>query len=111
MTCPAHTCSLCGLRYPAQPILDLHIREDHAQRADKPAAPADTPADTPAPPPPPSAPAPGTERLSWAETARRALNRMIGKEPADPRTGPPDDQLARSVPSAADAGFVPPRSE
>ncbi len=85
-----HTCSLCGLRYPAQTLLDLHIREDHAQRADKPAAPAApaTPAETPAPPPspapPPPAAAPGTERLSWAETARRALNRMIGREPADP---------------------------
>ena len=77
----SHACPLCGLRYPAQPLLDLHIREDHARRDDKPAAPADTP-----PPPPPSAPgtAPGTGRLSWAETARRALSRMIGKEPADP---------------------------
>jgi len=77
----SHACSLCGLRYPAQSLLELHIREDHAQRDDKPEAPA-APADTPAPPPPP--PAPGTGRLSWAETARRALNRMIGKEPADP---------------------------
>lgn len=89
----SHACSLCGLRYPAQSLLDLHIREDHAQR-DKPAAPAApaaaatpaapaTPADTPPPPPAPGA-APGTGRLSWAETARRALNRMMGKEPADP---------------------------
>ena len=86
-----HTCSLCGLRYPAQSLLDLHIREDHAQRAGQPATPAApatptpatsaAPADTPAPPPPP---APGAERLSWAETARRALSRMIGREPADP---------------------------
>ena len=90
-----HTCSLCGLRYPAQALLDLHIREDHAQRAGQPATPvapapataAAAPADTPAPPlPPPDptpAPEPGTERLSWAETARRTLNRMIGREPAD----------------------------
>jgi hypothetical protein len=76
----SHACSLCGLRYPAQSLLDLHIREDHAQR-DKPAAPAAAPADTP---PSVPDPAPGTGRLSWAETARRALNRMIGKEPADP---------------------------
>jgi hypothetical protein len=90
-----HTCSLCGLRYPAQSLLDLHIREDHAQRAAQPATPAApatpttpatpatsaAPADTPAPSPPP---APGAERLSWAETARRALSRMIGREPADP---------------------------
>ena len=35
------TCPLCGLRYPARPLLDLHIREDHAQRdAKPPAAPA-----------------------------------------------------------------------
>jgi len=85
----SHTCSLCGLRYPAQSLLDLHIREDHAQRAGKPAdtaAPADQAAPAaPAPPPPPStsAAAPATERLSWAETAWRALNRMIGKQPAD----------------------------
>jgi hypothetical protein len=86
----SHACSLCGLRYPAQSLLDLHIREDHARRDDKPAAAAApaapaasaAPADTPAPPPSPSAP--GTERLSWAETARRALNRMMGKEPTDP---------------------------
>jgi hypothetical protein len=72
------TCPLCGLRYPARPLLDLHIREDHAQRDAKPAAPAaeaqaQDPA--PAPAPPPSR----TERPSWAETARWALNRMIGR--------------------------------
>jgi len=106
----SQACPLCGLRYPAQSLLDLHIREDHVQR-DKPAAPAAaapaatpaapateatpatpaasatpaaaapaTPADTPSAP----GPASGTGRLSWAETARRALNRMMGKEPADP---------------------------
>ena len=74
------TCPLCGLRYPARPLLDLHIREDHAQRDAKPAAPAaeaeaeaEAQAQDPAPPPP------RTERTSWAETARRALNRMIGR--------------------------------
>jgi hypothetical protein len=72
------TCPLCGLRYPARPLLDLHIREDHAQRDAKSAAPAaeaqvQDPAPAPAPPPP------RTERPSWAETARRALNRMIGR--------------------------------
>ena len=73
------TCPLCGLRYPARPLLDLHIREDHAQRdAKPPAAPAaeaqvQDPAPAPAPPPP------RTERTSWAETARRALNRMLGR--------------------------------
>ena len=72
------TCPLCGLKYPARPLLDLHIREDHAQRDAKPAAPAaeaqvQDPAPAPAPPPP------RTERTSWAETARRALNRMIGR--------------------------------
>jgi hypothetical protein len=76
------TCPLCGLRYPARPLLDLHIREDHAQRDAKPAAPAaeaqvqaqaQDPAPAPAPPPT------RTERTSWAETARRALNRMIGR--------------------------------
>ncbi|HTQ88706.1 MAG TPA: hypothetical protein VMK84_04360 [Streptosporangiaceae bacterium] len=69
------TCSLCGLRYPAQSLLDLRIREDHAQRAEKPAAPA--PVRDPAPDPAP-APAP-PQRASWAETARRALNKMIGR--------------------------------
>ena len=34
------TCPLCGLRYPARPLLDLHIREDHARRDAKPAPPA-----------------------------------------------------------------------
>ena len=69
----SHTCSLCGLRYPAQSLLDLHIREDHAQRASQPAPPDPDPAPDPAP-----APAP-PQRPSWAETARRALNRMIGR--------------------------------
>jgi len=103
------TCSLCGLRYPTRPLLDLHIREDHARRENQPAAEA--PAAPAATPPPPSAPPPGPERLSWAETARRALSRMIGKEPADPRTGPPGDQPAWPAPSAADARSGPPRSE
>jgi hypothetical protein len=73
------TCPLCGLRYPARSLLDLHIREDHAQRDAKPAAPAaEAQAQDPAPPPP------RTEHTSWAETARRALNRMLGRESADP---------------------------
>ena len=73
------TCPLCGLKYPARPLLDLHIREDHARRDAKPAAPAaEAQAQDPAPPPP------RTERTSWAETARRALNRMIGRDSADP---------------------------
>ena len=80
------TCPLCGLRYPARSLLDLHIREDHAQRDAKPAAPAaeaQDPAQDPAqdqdqaqdPAPPP----PRAERASWAETARRALHRMLGR--------------------------------
>ena len=74
------TCPLCGLKYRARPLLDLHIREDHAQRDSKPAAPAPDPAPAPAPPPA-AAPAspPRRESTSWAETARRALNRMIGR--------------------------------
>jgi hypothetical protein len=71
------TCPLCGLRYPARSLLDLHIREDHAQRDAKPAAepaPAPPPAAAPAPPKVP-VPRPG----NWAETARRALNRMLGR--------------------------------
>jgi hypothetical protein len=74
------TCPLCGLRYPARSLLDLHIREDHAQRDAKPAAPAaeahdqaQDQAQDPAPP------APRAERASWAETARRTLNRMLGR--------------------------------
>ena len=74
------TCPLCGLRYPARSLLDLHIREDHAQRDAKPAAPAAEAHDQaqdqvqdPAPPPP------RAERTSWAETARRTLNRMLGR--------------------------------
>jgi len=104
------TCPLCGLRYPTRPLLDLHIREDHARRENQPAA-AEAPAAPAATPAPPSAPPPSPERLSWAETARRALSRMIGREPADPRTGPPDDQPARPAPSAAAKGSGPPRSE
>jgi hypothetical protein len=74
------TCPLCGLRYPARPLLDLHIREDHAQRDAKPAAPAaEAEAQTQAQAQDPAPPPPRTERTSWAETARRALNRMIGR--------------------------------
>ena len=74
------TCPLCGLRYPARSLLDLHIREDHAQRDARPAAPAAEAQDQaqdqaqgqdPAPP--------QAERVSWAETARRALSRMLGR--------------------------------
>jgi hypothetical protein len=75
----SHTCPLCGLRYPTRPLLDLHIREDHAQRDRKPAAPAaEAPGQDPAPAPDPDPP-PRPERASWAETARRALNKMIGR--------------------------------
>ena len=70
------TCPLCGLRYPARPLLDLHIREDHAQRDAKPAAPAAEAQDQVQDPAPPS---PRAERASWAETARRALSRMLGR--------------------------------
>jgi hypothetical protein len=74
------TCPLCGLRYPARPLLDLHIREDHAQRVAKPAAPAaEAEAQTQAQAQDPAPPPPRAERTSWAETARRALNRMIGR--------------------------------
>ena len=31
------TCPLCGLRYSNQPLLELHIREDHPQRERRPA--------------------------------------------------------------------------
>ena len=75
------TCPLCGLRYPARSLLDLHIREDHAQRDAKPAAPAAEAQDQAQAqaqdPAPPKVPAPRTG--SWAETARRALNRMLGR--------------------------------
>ena len=72
----SYTCSLCGLRYPAQSLLDLHIREDHAPRADQPAAPAAVLVPDPDPAPAP-APAPASVQLTgWAETPRRALNRM-----------------------------------
>ena len=74
------TCPLCGLRYPARPLLDLHIREDHAQRDAKPAAPAaEAQAQAQAPAQAPATPPLRTERTSWADTARRALNRMIGR--------------------------------
>jgi hypothetical protein len=101
------TCPLCGLRYAGQPLLDLHIREDHAQRErgrEPPAAPGDPPAATAAPEPasapPPSrehpvtaaAPAateaaPATDPAGlpgWAAAARRALSRLTraGRETA-----------------------------
>ena len=72
------TCPLCGLKYRARPLLDLHIREDHAQRDAKPAAPAAEAQDR-AQAQDPVPPRPRTERASWAETARRALNRMLGR--------------------------------
>ena len=70
------TCPLCGLKYPARSLLDLHIREDHAQRDAKPAAPAAEAKDRAQDQAPPS---PRTGHASWAETARRALNRMLGR--------------------------------
>ena len=76
------TCPLCGLRYPARSLLDLHIREDHAQRDAKPAAPAaeaQDPAQNQAQAQDPAPPPPRAERASWAETARRALSRMLGR--------------------------------
>jgi len=74
----SYNCPLCGLRYADRPLLELHIREDHAQREDTAAAPA-APAPDPAPAPPAAPPPRATRTGSWAETARRALNRMIGR--------------------------------
>jgi hypothetical protein len=75
----SYNCPLCGLRYADRPLLELHIREDHAQREDTAAAPAH-PAPDPAPAPPAAPPPPRAARTgSWAETARRALNRLIGR--------------------------------
>jgi len=73
------TCPLCGLRYPARSLLDLHIREDHAQRDAKPAAPAAEAQDQAQDQAQDPAPPPRAERASWAETARRALSRMLGR--------------------------------
>jgi hypothetical protein len=75
------TCPLCGLRYAGQSLLDLHIREDHAQRErgrEPPAAPADPPATEPDPATEPAG-LPG-----WAAAARRALSRLTraGRETA-----------------------------
>jgi hypothetical protein len=73
-----YTCPLCRLQYADRSLLELHIREDHAQRDETAAAPV-PPAPDPAPAPP-TAPPPRSARTgSWAETARRALNRMIGR--------------------------------
>jgi hypothetical protein len=76
----SYNCPLCGLRYADRPLLELHIREDHAQREHTAAAPAaPDPALDPAPAPPPAPPPRAARTGSWAETARRALNRMIGR--------------------------------
>ena len=40
------TCPLCGLRFPARPLLDLHMREDHLQRNRPAGADQDDSADT-----------------------------------------------------------------
>jgi len=40
------TCPLCGLRYSNQPLLELHIREDHPQRERRPARDDDDAAGT-----------------------------------------------------------------
>jgi hypothetical protein len=54
------TCPLCGLRYAGQSLLDLHIREDHAQRErgrEPPAGPRRPgPPATPRTPGPPATP-------------------------------------------------------
>jgi len=76
------SCPLCGLRYTGQSLLDLHIREDHAQRErgrEPPAAPADPPAVVAGTPAGPSG------RPGWAAAARRALSRLTraGRETAD----------------------------
>ena len=69
------TCPLCGLKYPARPLLDLHIREDHAQRDDKPAAPP--------PRTPPPAPLPPRPRLPLPPR-RRSRRRAPAAGPRPP---------------------------
>ena len=92
------TCPLCGLRYPARSLLDLHIREDHAQRDAKPAAPA-AKAQAPRPRTPPR--------------HRRGPNTPAGlKPPGAPSTGcsagPPDHSSAPGSSPADDSGAVRP---
>ena len=62
----SYTCPLCRLQYSDRPLLELHIREDHAQRDDKAAAPA-PPAPDPAPAPLAAPPPRATRTSSWAE--------------------------------------------
>jgi hypothetical protein len=80
------TCPLCGLRYGGQSLLDLHIREDHAQRERGREPPAAAPAATETRTPVEAGtPAEAAGRPGWAATARRALSRLTraGRETAD----------------------------
>jgi hypothetical protein len=79
----APTCAFCGLRFNSRPLLELHIREDHAQR-DRPAEPgqADLDARTSGAHPDdlggqPATPSPTGEAVTATGT-RRALRPRTG---------------------------------
>jgi hypothetical protein len=80
------SCPLCGLRYAGQSLLDLHIREDHAQR-ERGREPPAAPGNPPAAPDDPSA-APGDPSAA----------------PGDPSAAPDNPSAAMSDPSATEAG-------
>jgi len=66
-------CPLCGLRFDSRPLLDLHVREDHRQRARR------DPGGTPVPPPRAASPAPDRDLAPAPAQAgpRRALRRGL----------------------------------
>ena len=81
------TCPLCGLRYADRMLLDLHIREDHAQRQQAPepgpGEPGDTGPPRQAPPrdaspgPPPAPPAARTAQNRAVLALRRFHQEMM----------------------------------
>jgi len=85
------TCPLCGLRYAGQSLLDLHIREDHAQRErgrEPPAAPGNPPAGTGDPPAGTGDPRAGT----------------AASEPASAPPPPREHSATVAAPPATEAG-------
>lgn len=101
------TCSLCGLGFANRPLLELHIREDHA--------PARTSA------PPAGGPDLGPSQLATPLSATEKANTVTGpRRPRRPRTGWAVTALRRVIGGfrhantelllASEAIFRPPRA-
>lgn len=79
------TCAFCGLRFDSRPLLELHVREDHAHR-DRPAEAAQGAPDARTSGPRPNGPAGHGQSVAPSRAQEPVITRNA-RRPGQPRTG------------------------